>query len=48
MGRLSGWPPVAGEQVRLYGYDMNDIYAEVEKSRAKIYTVVPNDRLFKI
>jgi hypothetical protein len=43
--RLSGWPPVAGEQVTTYGYDMNTVYAEVEKSRAKIYTVVPNDRL---
>jgi VWFA-related protein len=45
VGRLSGWPPVAGEQVTEYGYDVNDIYAEVEKSRAKIYTVIPNDRL---
>jgi len=35
----------AGEQLPVYDYDMNDIYAEVEKSRAKIYTVVPNDKL---
>lgn len=45
VGRLSGWPPVAGEQVTEYGYGMNDVYAEAEKSRAKIYTVIPNDRL---
>jgi len=42
---LSKWPPVAGEQLPTYDYHMDDIYSEVEKSRAKIYTVVPNDRL---
>jgi VWFA-related protein len=45
VGRLSGWPPVAGEQLVDYGYDMDDIYAEAERSRASIYTVVPNERL---
>jgi len=45
VGRLSRWPPIAGEQSPTYAYDMNDVYSEVEKSRTKIYTVVPNDRL---
>ena len=45
IGALSKWPPIAGEQVPEYDYDMNDIYSEVEKSRTKIYTVVPNDKL---
>jgi len=45
VGRLSKWPPIAGEQSPTYAYDMNDVYSEVEKSRAKIYTVVPNDKL---
>jgi VWFA-related protein len=45
VGRLSGWPPVAGEQVVDYGYTMGDVYAEAERSRAHIYTVVPNERL---
>src|SRR6185436_14010612 len=45
VGRLSKWPPIAGEQLPTYDYHMDDIYSEVEKSRAKIYTVVPNDRL---
>ena len=45
VGRLSKWPPVAGEQLTPYDYDMNDIYSEVERSRVKIYTVVPNERL---
>ena len=45
VGRLSKWPPIAGEQSPTYAYDMNDVYSEVENSRAKIYTVVPNDRL---
>jgi VWFA-related protein len=45
VGRLSKWPPIAGEQSPTYAYDMNDVYSEVEKSRTKIYTVVPNDRL---
>jgi VWFA-related protein len=45
VGRLSGWPPVAGEMAVAYGYDMNDVYAEAERSRAQIYTVVPNERL---
>ncbi|HEX8502182.1 MAG TPA: VWA domain-containing protein [Pyrinomonadaceae bacterium] len=45
VGRLSGWPPVAGEQLETYGYTMGDVYAEAERSRARIYTVVPNERL---
>ena len=45
VGRLSKWPPIAGEQSPTYAYDMNDVYSEVEKSRAKIYAVVPNDKL---
>ena len=45
VGRLSGWPPVAGEQLQAVGYDMGDVYAEAERSRAKIYAVVPNERL---
>ncbi|HEX7956258.1 MAG TPA: VWA domain-containing protein [Pyrinomonadaceae bacterium] len=45
VGRLSKWPPVAGEQVTSYDYDMDDVYAEVERSRVKVYVVVPNERL---
>lgn len=45
VARLGGWPNLAGGQAATLGYDMNDVYAEAEKSRAKIYTVVPNDRL---
>jgi len=45
VARLSGWPPVAGEQVHAYDYGISDVYAEVERSRAKIYAVVPNERL---
>jgi VWFA-related protein len=45
VGRLSGWPPVAGERPEAPGYDMSDVYAEAERSRAKIYAVVPNERL---
>jgi len=47
VGRLSGWPPVmrGGQEAAPLGYDMNDVYAEAEKSRAKIYAVVPNERL---
>ena len=30
------------------GYDMDTVYSEVEKSRAKIYTVIPNERLIGI
>jgi VWFA-related protein len=29
-------------------YDMNTVYAEVEKSQVSIYTVIPNDRLIDI
>lgn len=47
VGRLSGWPPVmrGGQEAAPLDYDMNDVYAEAEKSRAKIYAVVPNERL---
>ena len=45
VGRLSGWPPLSGEQLHAYGYTMGDVYAEAERSRARIYTVVPNERL---
>src|SRR5690349_8990383 len=45
VARLSGWPPLMGEQVHDDGYRMSDVYAEAEKSPARIYTVVPNERL---
>jgi VWFA-related protein len=36
------------EQQRPSTYDLNTVYSEVEKSRAKIYTVIPNIRLIDI
>lgn len=45
VGRLSGWPPVAGEQLHPYPYAMADVYAEAERSRVRVYAVVPNERL---
>ena len=41
--RLGGVP--SQQQMQTPGYDMNDVYAEAERSRAKIYAVVPNERL---
>jgi VWFA-related protein len=40
--RLGGTP---GGQMQPPGYDMDDVYAEAERSRAKIYSVIPNERL---
>lgn len=36
------------EQQRPVGYDLNTVYSEVEKSRVKIYTVIPNIRLIDV
>ena len=36
------------EQQRPSAYDLNTVYSEVEKSRVKIYTVIPNIRLIDI
>lgn len=36
------------QQLTPANYDMNTIYSEVEKSRAKIYTVIPNVQLIGI
>jgi VWFA-related protein len=36
------------DQQRPSDYDMNTVYSEVEKSRTKIYTVIPNTRLIGI
>ena len=43
--RLGKLPHAAWQQSRPSDYGMDDVYSEAEKSRAKIYTVVPNDRL---
>jgi VWFA-related protein len=48
VAKLSNWPPIAGEQLRKYEYNMNDIYAEAERSRARVYTVVAGERLVGI
>lgn len=42
VARLGGMPSL---QMQTAGYDMNDVYAEAERSRARIYAVVPNERL---
>lgn len=42
VARLGGMPSM---QMQTAGYDMNDVYAEAERSRARIYAVVPNERL---
>ena len=36
------------EQERPAAYDLNTVYSEVEKSRVKIYTVIPNIRLIDV
>jgi VWFA-related protein len=36
------------EQQRPAAYDLNTVYSEVEKSRVKIYTVIPNIRLINV
>jgi VWFA-related protein len=45
VSRLAGSPGGGWEQAAPSEYGMEDVYAEAERSRAKIYTVVPNDRL---
>ncbi|HLM58454.1 MAG TPA: VWA domain-containing protein [Pyrinomonadaceae bacterium] len=45
VARLGGVPGLRGGQGGPAGYDMNDVYAEAERSRARIYAVVPNERL---
>lgn len=42
VARLGGTP---SGMMQSAGYDMNDVYAEAERSRARIYAVVPNERL---
>lgn len=44
VARLGGAPAGRG-QARPYGYDMDDVYAEAERTRARIYSVIPNERL---
>ncbi|HEV2864414.1 MAG TPA: VWA domain-containing protein [Pyrinomonadaceae bacterium] len=42
VARLGG---AGGGMMQAAGYDMDDVYAEAERSRARIYAVVPNERL---
>jgi VWFA-related protein len=45
VARLGRGPSVSGGQGSPYAHDMDDVYAEAERSRARIYSVVPNERL---
>ena len=45
VSRLGGLQGVGWEPASPSEYDMEDVYSEAERSRARIYTVVPNDRL---
>jgi len=45
VAKLGRIPSVSGGQGSPYAHDMDDVYAEAERSRARIYSVVPNERL---
>jgi VWFA-related protein len=46
--QTDGDEAVRWEQQRPAAYDLNTVYLEVEKSRVKIYTVIPNIRLIDV
>ena len=46
--QTDGDEAVRWEQQRPAAYDLNTVYSEVEKSRVKIYTVIPNIRLIDV
>ena len=48
LSRSPSKPEAAGQRTSIRPYSLDDIYAELERSQVKVYTIIPSERLIGI